>query len=480
MYLDKDCIMSINWYNLAKNATDPQTIGEAIAEALADHNNDPNAHMTAGEAIDLHRDNPVIDHPAESVVNDKIQILARAYVAIVDPSDPEAFDTIESAYAYADSVGGGTILITPGTHYLSSVIEINHNINLQGTDRDDCIIVTDEASGEYFDINTTSIPAGSQAIWSKLTFAPVSDVVIANTTSSYNNGARFVFEDCNFVNRKRYMYSIAQEMIFDSCYFDLGPTGAVEFYDYGIIKNCVFNNSVVSTTGKFFDGVFNDGYMIYDQCYTETTPTGEVDVFGTSSPLVQIVTGCVFSNLEFNTVGGNGHTYSNNYFELDSASYIEFDQQGTIFTGNRLLGGTGNRLRLTANADYSIITDNYVGTEITIAGSNSVIRNNKTTVDNDYYITTTSATALNFANNESVYQEPSATKTLTTTVPPAGTTRTLILKQTNTTAKTITFGTGFKTTGTLALGTTANRWFTLIFVSNGTSLIQIARSTAIA
>jgi hypothetical protein len=89
------------------------------------------------------------------------------------------------------------------------------------------------------------------------------------------------------------------------------------------------------------------------------------------------------------------------------------------------------------------------------------------------------ATALALATNTVVSVSPSATGTLTTTVPTAGRVRTVILRQTNTSAKTITFGSGFKPTGTLALGTTANRVFVVTFVSDGTNLYERSRTVAI-
>jgi hypothetical protein len=73
----------------------------------------------------------------------------------------------------------------------------------------------------------------------------------------------------------------------------------------------------------------------------------------------------------------------------------------------------------------------------------------------------------------------SADTTLTTTVPIAGSTSIVIIVTSGSTSRTVTFGTGFKSTGTLATGATANRRFVLSFVSDGTNLIEISRTTAI-
>ena len=73
--------------------------------------------------------------------------------------------------------------------------------------------------------------------------------------------------------------------------------------------------------------------------------------------------------------------------------------------------------------------------------------------------------------------DTAANQTLTTTVPTAGTTATLIIVQTGVTSRTITFGTGFKPVGTLATGTVADRQFTIQWVSDGINFIQASPTT---
>lgn len=66
-------IMSITvWGLLNKSQDDPETIEEAINRIVAEHNADPTAHTGLGQSIDLHRKNDILDHPAGSVVGDKM------------------------------------------------------------------------------------------------------------------------------------------------------------------------------------------------------------------------------------------------------------------------------------------------------------------------------------------------------------------------------------------------------------------------
>ena len=142
--------MTVNWENLGKNALDPTTISEAIDAKITNHNDDPEAHLGEDQALESHRAAEIIDHLAESVVNDKIASLARAYTAIVDPSSESDFDTLEAAVDYVNSLGGGNILLKEGTHYLDSDIYMLGNIDLTGVDASLTRLAS--TSGEYFHI----------------------------------------------------------------------------------------------------------------------------------------------------------------------------------------------------------------------------------------------------------------------------------------------------------------------------------------
>jgi hypothetical protein len=83
-----------------------------------------------------------------------------------------------------------------------------------------------------------------------------------------------------------------------------------------------------------------------------------------------------------------------------------------------------------------------------------------------------------FGTNTSVKVTPTATATYTTTVPAAGTQCTLLVLTAGASSFTLTFGTGFKPTATLATGTTAARVFAVSWLSDGTNLYETARTVA--
>lgn len=97
-----------------------------------------------------------------------------------------------------------------------------------------------------------------------------------------------------------------------------------------------------------------------------------------------------------------------------------------------------------------------------------------------YATRTTGATAMALATDNVVKVTPNATATYTTTVPAAGTRCSVIILTSGTTSYTITFGTGFRSTGTLATGTTTARLFVIDFISDGTNLLETGRTAAYA
>ena len=60
------------WGNLAKSQTDAEKIEEAIVRLITEHNEDETAHLGVGQSLQSHKAAEIIDHLAESIVEDKI------------------------------------------------------------------------------------------------------------------------------------------------------------------------------------------------------------------------------------------------------------------------------------------------------------------------------------------------------------------------------------------------------------------------
>ena len=86
--------------------------------------------------------------------------------------------------------------------------------------------------------------------------------------------------------------------------------------------------------------------------------------------------------------------------------------------------------------------------------------------------------AQNLAVNINTKLTVTAARTLTTTVPRSGVQCSVMILTAGTASFVVTFGTGFKSVGTLATGTTASRVFVVNFISDGTNLYETGRTVA--
>ena len=91
------------WGLLAKNQDDPQTIDEAIAEAIANHEADASAHVDEGESLQSHKAAEIIDHVAGSIVGDKLSdstFIIKDSFSSVDSWSVEAGQLFASGYQF--------------------------------------------------------------------------------------------------------------------------------------------------------------------------------------------------------------------------------------------------------------------------------------------------------------------------------------------------------------------------------------------
>jgi len=135
------------WGMLAKALDDAQTINEAITEAIAAHEADSNAHLGAGESLETHRAGEVIDHPAESIVPDKIiktfyseQIIAASFQSL------DAF----TAVGYIVSLEfGGVLMATIGTlNAMCQIATVSANITTAQMDKNPQLDMTIASYGQ--------------------------------------------------------------------------------------------------------------------------------------------------------------------------------------------------------------------------------------------------------------------------------------------------------------------------------------------
>lgn len=469
------------WGDLDRANNDGTKIDQAIDEAINAHNDDPDAHLGPTQSLESHRASEIIDHRAESVVNDKIAAIARAYVAIVDPSSDVDFDTIQAAVAYAAGKGGGTIFLASGDHYISGKVDLPMSINFYAADYESCRIHGGFTGGNYFNIVASSPTEQKLMTFENITLNDDGGGIFNYNASTFLDVYTLEFTRCRFTGGGKYIQSRETILRFDRCIVDYGTgpafasTYPVYFFECTIENNLAQSNSVLVSFAE--NDYSSCAIWMYDSTVTGTFTTVNPLFSGTTDFSVNI-----FSSRILN-------------WDYQNASLFTFNLQNCYITGraNRVytLSSDGNEGVIAFNTILASGTGyilpygpplkflgNYMTGAATHASSNVTILDDMS-VD-AWIVLANNATVLTMADYLAVQLTPNSTRTVTTNVPRAGEQRTLIILTSGTTSYTMTFGTGFKTTGTLATGATSARRFVINFVSDGTYLIEMSRTTAIA
>lgn len=468
------------WSDLDRAINDGTKIDEAIQAAISAHNEDGESHLGADQAIEIHRENPVIDHPAESVVNDKIMAAARAYVAIVDPSSEFDFDSVDSAWGYAESIGGGNILITPGSHYLGSKLHVDGTINLIGTDPDTCIVIADEANNFCFETGYWATDWAGSFEFRNLTLRTLSPGFFVPKTSFEAYSSKLLINNCILDGESGHALNVVDHLVIADVTLMLTTVPIISCETGASLQNVDLDTVLTSGT-LLFIGI---GVNAEIQYWTlNNVRTRRWDEWDASVRLKLIDDGLLLRSSIFNCE-----------FRQLQTQQIDFD--GNAVLGSTFIPGSGDEIDLawyfcgiigcffgsTSSTDVNYIAGTYIGCSMGINSGTVQPRASVVTPNGWRNFETASSGQTVFDYDQvGVYQKtPNATTTYTCDVPPAGEQRTMILLTSGTTPYTITFGSGFKTTGTLNSGSTSARRFIIEFISDGTYLIESSRTTAIA
>lgn len=470
---------NIPWDGLPKTQIDPTTIDEQIAADIAAHNADPDAHMEALASLAQHRESEIVDHLAESVVNDKLAVFSRSFVAIVDPASDTDFDTIQGALAYAITKGGGTILITPGDHYITGAVKIPETVNFVGTDRETCKVHAGATAGDYFYYDNTNTSEIESSFWQTINIIDDGNGFMKQPPTGNPPVYRLKIVDCVFSGAGVYLGYVAGRVQITGCFINL-----VSNKDgFSCTRYLTFNDNFITAAGGSTPArLINQAGEYYENWISLYDNYGDYD---TSSPIdylgPYIINGLVSNNffwgIRKRATQMYNSIFSNNLLWASGTGSFSFEAYECSIVGNFIVLGGGDVFTLSSGSETNIITGNFINVTIADNGNNSLIANNLGF--NNYVSLASTTTALALKVNEVVQITPNANRTLTTTVPLPGTKRTVIFLTSGATSYTQTFGTGFRSAGTLATGTVANRYFVLEFISNGTVLIETRRTAAI-
>lgn len=374
--------MTFLWGLLAKTTEDSTTIDEEIDSKIDAHNDDPNAHGLADQAIEVHRQSEVIDHLAESVVNDKLAINSRYFNAIVDPSDDNAFDTVQGALDYCVANGFGNIYIVAGTHYVSADLLIDPRISIYGDGVDETIILpatdhayelqiqnyTDSANENKFrsEIRDLTFGSSSYRFWAdqldldinvnfrNVNFAGLYDTVLWGV---YDGQGTIIFDNCSF-------------------HFDSSCTGFTAYG--GRYLNCnMYCNSNSATCLNLADNTVDSCRFYLAGSATSVTWFGGADY---NALIVNCrILGCA-STFAFGDLnnGAKKLTIQNNYIEMSSSARLDLSSDKVIFAFNKVVHGAGNTVRVTSGTVKAVMLGNATTGAITDSGTTTQLSLNTT------------------------------------------------------------------------------------------------------
>lgn len=143
---------------------------------------------------------------------------------------------------------------------------------------------------------------------------------------------------------------------------------------------------------------------------------------------------------------------------------------------------TGNIACHGIQANTSITSLSSINAGVTgMTSGGSIISGKNLSGDLEPLGTRSTATTLDYQQDMVITLTPTASITLSATVPIAGSFGYLIITTSGTTSRTITFSAAtFKSQGTLATGIVSARVFAFSFISDGTRMIEVSRTIAMA
>jgi len=254
------------WGNLTRTTADPTLIDGAISQAISAHNDDPDAHLGDTQSLQSHRGAEIIDHLAESVVNDKVRPNARAYTAIVDPESETDYSTISAAVEYVISKGGGTVLIRAGDHFISDQIVIPKGVNIMGEGIGVTVLYCAAGVLPSIEFSGAINEKTATSRLENLTLVRSSGQVFTKDSETQYYSNTIVFEYCAFEGGGTYSDTVRPDVSFRNCSFDV--SGVALGVDGCSLHDCLFTttNSGVSI-GASIDGDGTSVLVCYDTVF---------------------------------------------------------------------------------------------------------------------------------------------------------------------------------------------------------------------
>lgn len=375
------------WNNLHKTLDDQTTIEEAIDAAVGTHNDDPQAHLDVNQAVEVHRDNNVADHPAESVLNDKIHHEARSATAIVGGDDPENYNTVEDAVAFIASVGAGKVKVLPGVYTLNSFVELDATINIEGTDPEEVEINTDYNAGNYFFLPTYTAGEPRTQRISNIRVVNANDYGIRTSTNSSMADLRLVIENCELLGMGNKVYTSCGRTVVRDCLIEATDDRAFVMRNILELENTVLRPHSTSDSPRFmsnFTSTVIDYQVILKNTEFLTDSAATPNWWSNSDDMRFTIDNCLFENAPELATFLSNQKIINSRFNgrvdqvLNLSNLHQVTTEDIVCTNNIIISAGSNQctVRLGSQTVDSVVTGNIISDCIQDSGTNNVVANN--------------------------------------------------------------------------------------------------------
>lgn len=368
------------WGDMNRATNDPTGIDEAISTAITAHDDDPEAHLGADQSLQSHRASEIIDHLAESVVNDKLAKATRRYMAIVDPDSESDFDTIAEAVDYCASNGYGDIYIVAGTHYIDAELSIDARISVYGAGQEETIISSN--TGEFSYIYFTDTGPASSTYFAGQTISGITFGTSGNGIGFFglSREAGIVFEDCYFKHMGEEMNftwnSPEYAKYFYRCAFSVRSTTGLFYGNYCNFYDCFFD--VSGLPDPFINGYHNQ----FTKCqFYQSSLANSYAFIGTVSGSIRVFQcyfgGCKFDTSSWSQSPSTGiQVIEQCHFQFFSSGRVRLSNRNIRFAFNRVEHSAGQSVLIVSGTVNACVIGNVTTQAVSDSGTTSYLAGN--------------------------------------------------------------------------------------------------------
>lgn len=244
------------WGGLKKSLDDDETIEQAIARMIKEHEADPEAHLGEGESLQNHKHDSVLDHPAGSVLIDKFSTSSFSYNLFFSDYNKWINEGDNGAFAYEPEINGVRCEIGDFNEYAHIYNNLYYTIGFLGIPlsfRFSCILTEDS---NYTDGAFQDLGLGG---WSKNNYFSVS---FRRKEDGYY--IQYLAKNTGLPVYVKVADSLPG--IWDSNFFTIDYDKGNDTLSYYINNNLVFS---ISGYDKNFIFEHNETIRFYAQCFTD-------------------------------------------------------------------------------------------------------------------------------------------------------------------------------------------------------------------